>query len=170
MPPTPDQVTLLRDVRLVVFDFDGVMTNNQVLVLQDGSEGVLCNRSDGLGVGMLKKAGLDVCVLSMEENPVVKRRCEKLKIPCIQGQAHKLPVFQKLLADRAVARAQSVYVGNDVNDLDCLEHAGLGIAVADAHESVLARVRLVTRQSGGLGAVREVCDMILAAKGIAPAW
>ncbi len=170
MPPTPDQLDILRGVRLVVFDFDGVMTTNQVLVLQDGSEGVLCNRSDGLGVGMLRKAGLDVCVLSMEENPVVKRRCEKLNVPCIQGQAHKLPVFEKLLSDRGIARAQSVYVGNDVNDLECLEHAGLGIAVADAHESVLPRARLVTRRPGGFGAVREVCDMILAAKGIAPAW
>ncbi|MGD9790566.1 MAG: KdsC family phosphatase [Phycisphaerales bacterium] len=160
----PRAEAIARDIQLVVFDFDGVMTDNAVIVTQDGQERVRCNRSDGMGIGMLKKVGIEVMVLSMEENPVVQRRCDKLKIPCIQGQVHKLPVLERVAKEKNLRLEQICYVGNDVNDLECLEHVGLGIAVADAWDDVLIRVRFATRRPGGNGAVREVCDLLRKAR------
>lgn len=156
---------LLRRVRLLVLDFDGVMTNNLVLVMQDGSEGVLCNRSDGLGLGMLKAAGLSIAVLSAESNPVVSRRCEKLAIECIQGVKDKLAGLKRLLDIKGINPGEVAYVGNDVNDLPCMDHVsahgGVAIAVADAHPAVRAHVQGSTRLPGGYGAVREVVDWFL---------
>jgi YrbI family 3-deoxy-D-manno-octulosonate 8-phosphate phosphatase len=156
---------LLRRVRLLVLDFDGVMTNNLVLVMQDGSEGVLCNRSDGLGIGMLKTAGLGVAVLSAETNPVVARRCEKLAIECLQGVKDKLAGLKRLLGMKGVDAGEVAYVGNDVNDVPCMDHVtargGVAIAVADAHPAVRSHVQGFTRLPGGYGAVREVVDWIL---------
>jgi YrbI family 3-deoxy-D-manno-octulosonate 8-phosphate phosphatase len=144
----------LNAIRLVIFDFDGVFTNNQVLVMQDGSEGVLCNRSDGLGVGMARDAGIDMAVLTAEVNPVALRRCEKLKLDCVQVVKHKLPALQDMLAKRAVAPEHAAFVGNDVNDIPCMKHVGLGIAVADAWPAVRAAAQAVTSRAGGYGAAR----------------
>ena len=167
-PGTPPPRERLRAVDLLIFDFDGVMTDNRVLVMQDGAEGVLCNRSDGLGVGMLRDAGLDMLVLSAETNPVVSRRCEKLRIPCIQGFKDKLAALDAELARRALDPARIAYVGNDLNDLPCMARAGLAIAVADAYPPVLAAAAAVTRATGGHGAVREVTDWFIAARGPTP--
>lgn len=158
----PALAARLARCRLVVFDFDGVMTTNHVLVHQDASEAVLANRTDGLGITLLREHNIPACVISMEENPVVQRRCEKLKIECIQGQRHKLPVLERLLRDKGVEPEHAAYVGNDANDLDCMAHVACGIAVADAHPDVLAAAEFATRLPGGHGAVREVCDLILA--------
>ncbi len=154
----------LARVRLVVFDFDGVMTDNRVLVLQDGTEGASCDRSDGLGVGMLKAAGMPMLVLSKEQNPVVGARCRKLGLECHQGIDDKLTKLRDLLASRGMTMADIAYVGNDINDLACMREAGLPIAVADAYPPVLAAAKMVTVKPGGKGAVREVCDALLAAR------
>lgn len=153
-------------VRMLVFDFDGVMSNNQVLVMQDGTEGVLCNRSDGMGVEMLRRAapeGFSMLVLSKEMNPVVAARCRKLKLECHQGVDDKLPHLKKLAMERGVEREGVAYVGNDLNDVACMGWAGLPIAVADAYPECKTVARHVTRAKGGLGAVREVCDRLIAA-------
>ncbi len=156
---------LLRRVRLLVLDFDGVMTNNLVMVMQDGTEGVLCNRSDGLGIGMLKSAGLGVAVLSAETNPVVTRRCEKLAIECVQGVKDKLAGLKRMLEVKGVDAGEVAYVGNDVNDVPCMDYVtargGVAIGVADAHPAVRPHVQGVTRLPGGYGAVREVVDWFL---------
>ncbi len=151
-------------MELVVFDFDGVMTDNRVLVLQDGTEGASCDRSDGLGVGMLKAAGMPMLVLSKEQNPVVGARCRKLGLECHQGIDDKLTKLRDLLASRGMTMADIAYVGNDINDLACMREAGLPIAVADAYPPVLAAAKMVTVKPGGKGAVREVCDALLAAR------
>jgi N-acylneuraminate cytidylyltransferase len=151
-------------VRLLVLDFDGVMTDNRVLVLQDGTEGVFCNRSDGLGLGLLQKAGVPVLVISKEANPVVSARCKKLGIDCRQGIDDKVHVLREELRARGVPAAHAAYVGNDVNDLECLREVGLAVAVADAYPPVLRAASFVTKKAGGLGAVREVCDLILGAR------
>lgn len=157
---------LCRSVELLVFDFDGVMTDNAVLVMQDGTEGVLCNRSDGLGIEALRKAGVPAFVLSKEQNPVVAARCRKLKLDCIQGIDDKRSELLRQLEARGVAPASVAYMGNDVNDLPCMTLVGLPIAVADAYPRVLAAARLVTRRPGGHGAVREVVEWVLAARGV----
>ncbi len=162
--PTPAHRRDLAKLRLIVFDFDGVMTDNRVMVMQDGTEGVLCNRSDGLGIGMLRDAGLALLILSKEENPVVSARARKLKIECMQGIDDKLTALKALLAHRAIDAASVAYVGNDLNDLECMGHVGMPIAVADAYPQVLRIAQLTTTRPGGHGAVREVCDWILSAR------
>ena len=151
-------------LQMVIFDFDGVMSDNRVLVMQDGTEGVFCNRSDGLGIGMMHKAGVPMMVISKEENPVVSARCRKLNLTCMQGVDDKLSALKVVLAEKGFDAARTAYVGNDINDLPCMEYVGLPIAVADAYAPVLAVARWTTTRAGGHGAVREVCDRVLDAK------
>ena len=154
----------LAQVRLLVLDFDGVMTDNRVLVSEDGKEAVWCDRSDGWGIACLKDAGVGVIVLSTETNPVVEARCRKLGIECFSGQVNKLATLQRLVLQRRLVRDQVAYVGNDVNDLECMQWVGWPIAVADATPEIRAVSRLVTAKPGGRGAVREVAAQLLAAK------
>jgi N-acylneuraminate cytidylyltransferase len=148
-------------VDLVVFDFDGVMTDNAALVNGAGDESVRVDRGDGLGVAQLRDAGLSMIVLSTEEHPVVAARCRKLGLEFRQGLPDKAAVLAELLEERGIAAEHVIYVGNDVNDLGCFEIAGFPVAVADAHASVLARAARVLRRPGGDGAVRELCDLLL---------
>ena len=170
MPPKPSSKrsalpkAALRKVRLLVFDFDGVMTDNRVLVMQDGTEGVMCNRSDGLGIGMLRDAGLSMLVLSKEQNPVVTARCRKLKLECLQGIDDKAAALTRILSERGLTPAQAAYVGNDLNDVPCMNLVGLPIAVADAWPIARKAAKFFTTRPGGHGAVREVCDWFLAAR------
>src|SRR5262249_17517245 len=113
--------------RLVVFDFDGVMTDNRVWVGERGLEQVACNRSDGLGLAMLRGLGLDLVVLSTETNSVVGARCEKLDLPYEQGVADKPARLRSLLLERGIPPSDVIYVGNDVNDLDCMRLVGCGV-------------------------------------------
>ena len=150
-----------RPPAAVVFDFDGVMTDNRVLTGQDGSEFVACDRSDGLGLAALRNAGIRLLVLSTEENPVVAARCAKLKLPCIHGVEDKATRLQQWLAEEGIDPAKTIYVGNDRNDTKCLELVGCPVAVADAYPEALQRALIVLERKGGKGAVRELCDMIL---------
>jgi YrbI family 3-deoxy-D-manno-octulosonate 8-phosphate phosphatase len=151
----------LARLQLVVFDFDGVMTDNRVLVMEDGREGAFCNRSDGLGIGMLREAGLPMLVLSKERNPVVGARCAKLKVECRQGIDDKLTELTAMAAQRGIDLARVAYVGNDLNDVAVMGAVGLPIAVADAYPVAMAAAKYTTARNGGYGAVREVCDAIL---------
>jgi YrbI family 3-deoxy-D-manno-octulosonate 8-phosphate phosphatase len=155
----------LASVRLVVFDFDGVMTDNRVLVDEDGREAVVCDRGDGHGVTMLREAGVAMAVLSTEENAVVAARCRKLRLPCRHGLGDaKGAALAALAAERGVPLAAVAYVGNDVNDLDCLRMAGLPVVPADAHPAARAAARWVLARPGGRGAVRELAEALLAAR------
>jgi len=146
---------------LLALDFDGVMTDNRVLVLEDGREGVWCNRGDGLGLERLRTLGLDVLVISKERNPVVGARCAKLGLRYLQGVDGKWPELRRHLADEGLDPERVVFVGNDVNDLECLRNVGCAVAVADAHPEVLASATIVLTARGGEGAVREICDLIV---------
>jgi 3-deoxy-D-manno-octulosonate 8-phosphate phosphatase (KDO 8-P phosphatase) len=150
-----------RGVRLVVFDFDGVFTDNTVYVSQDGVESVRCWRSDGLGIAKLKQAGVDTVIVSTETNPVVSVRSRKLAMRCVQGCDDKLSAVRMLAAEYGVTLDAVAFVGNDINDLSCLEAVGLPIVVQDAHHDVLHAAVYRTTACGGRGAVREVCDLIL---------
>lgn len=150
------------DPGLVVFDFDGVMTDNRVWVTEQGEEAVACSRGDGMGLQQLRRLGVEAFVLSTERNPVVGRRCEKLRLPFEQGVADKGARLREIITERGLDPARVVYVGNDVNDLECLAIAGCGVAVADSHPEVLRAADLVLTRAGGFGAVRELCDRIAA--------
>ena len=151
----------MKSVSLVVFDFDGVMTDNRVWVHQSGDEAVWCHRGDGWGIARLKEAGLEVLVLSTERNPVVTARCRKLKIEAVQECDDKLAALQQLARGRSLRPEQIAYVGNDLNDVTCMRWVGWPIAVADAVAEVRALARWVTRLPGGRGAVREVADRLV---------
>ena len=148
-------------IRLLVLDFDGVMTDNRVWVDQDGREMVAANRSDSLGISRLRQAGVETMVISKETNPVVAARCRKLNIPWIQGENDKASALCKLLLDRNINANEVVYLGNDVNDLPCFPLVGWAVAVADAMPEVIRQADSVLTRSGGHAAVRELCDWIV---------
>ena len=150
---------IIRRIRLVAFDFDGVFTNNMVYVFEDGGEAVRCFRSDGIGLHKLKKLGLETVIISTEANPVVSARAHKLKIRCIQDCQDKRAALEDIAHDLGIGLAEVAFVGNDVNDLPCLECVGLPIVVQDAHQDVVSTACYQTKNPGGHGAVREVCDL-----------
>lgn len=154
-------------IRLVVFDFDGVFTDNTVYVTQDGVESVRCWRGDGLGLARLKDAGIEPVIVSTETNPVVSARARKLGVRCVQGCSDKLAAVRALAADAGADLAAVAFVGNDINDLGCLEAVGVPIVVQDAHPDVRSAARYRTTLPGGRGAVREVCDAVVAARQVA---
>jgi N-acylneuraminate cytidylyltransferase len=160
----PVEERQLSDIRLLILDFDGVLTDNYVWVDQRGMELVRCTRADGLGINRVQAAGVEVVVISTETNPVVERRCEKLGIECLQGQANKATALKRVMSERGIDPAQVAYVGNDVNDLDCLLEVVLPIAVADVWPAVKAVAKLITKARGGEAAVREVCYLIVGSK------
>jgi N-acylneuraminate cytidylyltransferase len=158
MPRLPEQVGLL------VLDFDGVLTDDRVIVHQDGSESVICSRSDGMGVDLLRRAGLDVVILSTEPNPVVSARGRKLGVPVFQGLDNKMDKLGELVEQRNLDWADVVFVGNDVNDVECLKRAGCGVVPADAHPAAVPHAKIVLSKPGGRGAVRELAELILTAR------
>ncbi|MEA3493457.1 MAG: HAD hydrolase family protein [Candidatus Margulisiibacteriota bacterium] len=151
-------------IKFVVFDFDGVFTNNLVMVSEKGEESVVCNRSDGIGLSKLKNIGIDLMILSTEVNGVVKKRAEKLKIYCVNACEDKLNKLEEEVQKKFLTMEEVAFMGNDINDLECLKSVGLPIVVADAHKDVLGYAKYTTKNKGGCGAVREVCDMIAAVK------
>jgi N-acylneuraminate cytidylyltransferase len=153
---------LPEKVGLVVLDFDGVLTDNRVWVDSEGREQVAANRSDGWGISRLIDRGIGVIVLSTETNPVVAARCRKLNIPVIQGIGEKGEALKILLDEKGVDPKQVIYVGNDVNDLPCFPLVGCALVVANAHAEARAKADLILKQQGGEGAVRELCDLLIA--------
>lgn len=146
---------------LIVYDFDGVMTDNRVLVLQDGSEAVLANRADGWGIGQLKKAGFTQIILSTETNPVVAARAKKLGLEVLQGSGDKRRDLAAYCDARKISLERVLYVGNDVNDLEAMQTVGFPVAPADAHAEVLALAKYVTRARGGEGVAKELSEALL---------
>ena len=123
----------LSRIKAIAFDFDGVFTDNRVYVMQNGEEAVLCDRSDGMGVSMLRKAGVPMVIISTEKNPVVAARGAKIQIEVLQDIEDKLPTLDKWANDQGLTLADIAFVGNDINDVECLSGAGLGVVVADAY-------------------------------------
>ena len=144
----------------LIMDFDGVFTDNRVLVDQDGREAVLCNRGDGMGLEQLRDRGLPMLVLSKEKNPVVAARCAKLKLACLQAIDDKAPALLDWCRERSLDPEAVVYIGNDTNDLPCFALVGCAVAVADAHPAALAAADMILTRSGGAGALRELTDLI----------
>lgn len=165
----PSEISrLLKDVKLVVFDFDGVFTNNQVVVSEDGKESVICSRSDGLGLRRLEEAGVQTFILSTETNNVVIQRARKLKIECFAGADNKLEKLKQEARIRRLSLESVAYIGNDINDIDCLKAVGFPVVVADAWPESVPCAKLVLTRKGGEGAVREFCDLVWKAQFVRP--
>jgi YrbI family 3-deoxy-D-manno-octulosonate 8-phosphate phosphatase len=166
----PELAARIHGLRLLVFDFDGVFTDNAVYTFEDGREAVRCSRFDGIGLRRLERSGVTPFIISTETNSVVGARAKKLQIECLHGIEAKFAALEKVVARFGVTLDQTGYVGNDINDRPCLKRVGLPIVVADAHPDVLAFARYVTQRRGGEGAVREVCDLVAGTRGTAAAY
>lgn len=152
---------LPQRVDLVVLDFDGVMTDNRVWVNEEGREMVAANRSDSLGLGYLRHEGVKVVVLSTETNPVVAARCRKLNLPVYQGVADKAAALPGILQEMGVSPENTIYVGNDSNDIPCFPLVACALVVEDAQTAARRAADIILTRKGGHGAVREVCDILL---------
>lgn len=158
--------TPVLDVDALVTDFDGVHTDDSALLSQDGNESVSVSRSDGMGVALLRAAGIRQLILSTETNPVVSARGAKLRIPVLQGITDKAATLREWMAERSLDPARVAYLGNDVNDLGAMALVGWPLAVADARPQALAAARHVLERNGGAGAVREAAELILSTRTI----
>jgi N-acylneuraminate cytidylyltransferase len=151
----------LQLIKAIVFDFDGVMTDDQVYITETGEEMVMASRSDGMGISALKNAGLKLLILSKERNPVVARRAEKLQIEVIQACDNKLKALTEWLSKNQLPLSQCAYVGNDINDLQCMQAVKIAIAPIDAHPQATQAAHWRLTRAGGKGAIRELSDAII---------
>ena len=162
MRPT---VQLLRRIRMLIMDVDGVLTDAGMYYSESGDELKKFNTRDGHGITLLHAAGVLTAIVTRERTTIVTRRAQKLKIQeCHQGILDKLPVVEDLLARHNLTAAQACYIGDDVGDLEAMRRVGLPVAVADAMPPIKQVAKYITKKKGGEGAVRELCDMILAAR------
>lgn len=152
------------NIQLIVFDFDGVLTDNRVFVFDNGSEAVVCNRADGLAFDMIRAAGIPVMIMSTERNPVVSMRAAKLQVPVLQAIKDKRTALTNHCRAVGIDLDRVVFVGNDVNDLPAMQMVGFPIAVADAHAAVKAKAWTVLATRGGDGVARELVEEVLALK------
>ena len=156
-----------QHIHTIVFDFDGVFTDNKVWVDQHGNESVRCDRSDGLALDLLRgfikdnNWNLDYFILSKEKNSVVMARAKKLQINCVQGNSDKAYFLSTYLAEKNRDPQGLVYIGNDLNDLAAMQLSGFSVAPSDAHPFIQQEASLVLKQNGGEGFVRAFIEMLL---------
>ena len=152
---------LNNTIKLFVYDFDGVMTDNKVYVDQNGNEMVQVNRADGLGVAEIKKMEIEQIIMSTETNPVVSARAIKLDIPCLQGLDNKKDALLDYSKKNDIDLKNVAYVGNDINDKDAMAIAGFSFCPADAHETIKEISDHVLKRNGGDGVIRELFDFLV---------
>ena len=151
----------LADIKLVISDFDGVFTDNSVLVDENGVEHVKCSRLDGIGIAKLKAIGIDLVVVSSEPNNVVQRRCEKLGVEAYNNVKNKGEFIMELLKERDLEINNALFIGNDENDISALDSVQIGVGVSDSYGEFHDSVEYVLRCNGGAGAIRELCEIIV---------
>ena len=151
----------LKSIEAIVMDFDGVHTNDLVMVDQDGRESVVCSRKDGMGIELLNQRGYKLAIISKEENNVVRKRAEKLCLEVFHGIDDKAACLTRWIKKQQLKAEQVAFVGNDINDIECMNSVGLAVCPADAHETVKAIAHLVLKEKGGCGAIRELAERML---------
>ena len=157
----------LASVRLVAFDVDGVFTDGRFYLSDDGVESKTFNTQDGFGIRRLINAGIMVAVISGRKSAAVERRMAELGVPYLtQGCSDKIAALDEIATKMSVAADECAYVGDDIPDLPLLSHVGVSIAVANAVEEVRDACDITTSASGGHGAVREVCELVLSARNV----
>lgn len=150
----------IKDIQLIVYDFDGVFTNNKVLVFEDGKEAVFCNRADGLAIQKIKGLGISQMILSTEANPLVKARAKKLNLPVIHNLKDKKRTLLEYCNKHNYNLKNILYVGNDINDLEAMKLAGHSVAPSDASFQIKKIAKIITRAKGGEGVIRELFDIL----------
>ena len=146
------------DIKLVFYDFDGVMTDNKAYLNENGDESVKINRSDGLGVNMISDLGIKQIILSTEKNKIVKKRASKLKIDCFNNLKDKASKAKEISKKLKIDLKDCCFIGNDLNDLEVMKLVGIAICPADASEEIKKISNLVLKSSGGDGVIREFFD------------
>jgi 3-deoxy-D-manno-octulosonate 8-phosphate phosphatase (KDO 8-P phosphatase) len=153
-------------VRLAIFDVDGVLTDGRLWYAEDGHELKAFHVHDGLGLKCLRASGIEVAIITSRISHLVARRMAELGVVHVyQGQEDKRVCFEQLLHALQIEAGQCAYTGDDLPDLAVMRQVGLAIAVANAHFSIRECAHWTTRKEGGMGAVREVCDLLLDAHG-----
>lgn len=153
-------------IKLAVFDVDGVLTNGDIVFTDNGEELKTFNVQDGLGLAMLKRSGCEIAIISARSSPIIDKRMTELGINHVyQGQNNKRKTLLGILAELGIARVETLYVGDDLIDIPPMRESGLAIAVANAHPLVKQQADWVSQRSGGSGAVREICELILQSQG-----
>jgi 3-deoxy-D-manno-octulosonate 8-phosphate phosphatase (KDO 8-P phosphatase) len=166
----PDEIyALAKNIRLAIFDVDGVLTDGGLHFTDDGREIKSFNVKDGLGLKWLNENGITVAIITGRNSLIITERMAQLGIDHVyQGRMDKLETYQNLLQALGLDDSQVVYTGDDIIDLPVMHRCALPVAVRDAHPLVLQQARWVTRREGGRAAAREVCDLLLSAQGILP--
>ena len=156
-----------RNIKLLLMDCDGVLTDGRIWILENGQDQKAFHTQDGLGLELLHRAGLQSGIISGRESDAVARRAEGLGIKYVYlGRKNKIVAFEEILSQAGLTTEEVAFVGDDLNDLPLLIRSGLAIAVADANAEVIKRVQYVTTAKGGRGAVREVVELILKAQNL----
>ena len=164
--PAPDIRERARRVRLLLMDCDGVLTDGRITLVGEEDEEKSFHTRDGHGLVLLHRAGLQSGIISGRTSSLVVRRARELKMAHVrQGTWNKIEDFEAVLAEAGVSAGETAFVGDDVTDIPLMRRSALAVAVADASEDTLAHAHYVTRLPGGMGAVREVCELILKAQG-----
>lgn len=151
---------IIKNIELIVYDFDGVMTDNKVILREDGLESVVVNRADGLAIGMIKEMGIKQLILSKEKNRVVEVRANKLKIPFLRGVDNKKEVLIDYCKKKDIDFKSVVYIGNDINDLEVMKMVGYPICPSDAYEEIKKFSKIILNVPGGAGVVRDFIKYI----------
>ena len=155
----------LGDIRLIAFDIDGVFTDGRFYLSDDGVETKAFNTQDGYGIRQLINAGVAVAVISGRKSGAVEKRMAELDVPhVVLGCKDKVEAMNELAAELGIAITDCAYVGDDLPDLPLLEHVGFSVAVANAVAALRETCDYVTRKPGGFGAVREISDLVIAAR------
>jgi 3-deoxy-D-manno-octulosonate 8-phosphate phosphatase (KDO 8-P phosphatase) len=152
----------IDNIDAIIFDFDGVLTNNLVQLDQKGKESVTCSRSDGLAFEALRKINIPTYILSTELNPVVTARAKKLKIPVLQGLNNKASALKSLAKEQNYNMDRILYIGNDLNDYYAIKICGFSVCPADSHQAIKDIVDIILKTSGGMGVARELLEDVLA--------
>lgn len=147
---------MVSDIKIIFYDFDGVMTDNRVLVDQNGIESVFVNRSDGYAIAKIKEMGISQVIVSTETNHVVQRRAEKLKLEVIHGVSNKEIIVKEYCSNHGYQLNNVAFMGNDLNDLKAMEIVGFRAAPSDAEKEILEIADWVSENKGGYGAIRDL--------------
>ncbi len=167
MTYSDDIVKTASQIKLVIFDVDGVLTDGGLYFTDDGREIKKFNVRDGLGISILVKKGIEVAVITGRNSVIVAERMKSLGVSHVyQGRMNKLETYENLKKALQITDEQVAFVGDDIIDLPIMKHCGLSVAVADAHKDVIEQARLTLSQRGGAGAARELCDLIMHSQGL----
>jgi 3-deoxy-D-manno-octulosonate 8-phosphate phosphatase (KDO 8-P phosphatase) len=165
-PETQDINARAKRIKLLLMDCDGVLTDGQLELLENGDEQKTFHARDGQGISLFHRAGLKTGIISGRRSSAVDRRAQDLKMAYVRQYAKdKVPALEEILAQARVSADECGYIGDDVGDIPVMRRVGLAVAVADAVEETKQAAHYITALKGGRGAVREVTDLILKAQG-----